>query len=73
MPNLTELLSIMCKKAIVTSLQYVKHDKHHNDTQHNGRVFAACHILALYAECRYPECHYAECRGANLKTLSRLG
>jgi len=27
-------------------------------------MYAECHKLALYAECRYAECHYAKCRYA---------
>jgi hypothetical protein len=48
-------------------------DTQHNDTQHNGGVvllrviyakcylYAECHVLAFYAQCRYAECRYAEC------------
>jgi hypothetical protein len=33
-------------------------------------IYAECHMLVLYAECRYARCSYAECRGAQIITLS---
>jgi hypothetical protein len=31
-----------------------------------SKIYAICHIQALYIECYYAGCRYAECRGAIL-------
>jgi hypothetical protein len=36
-------------------------------------IYAECHMLASFAECRYAECHYAECHNAECRYAERRG
>jgi hypothetical protein len=35
-------------------------------------IYAECHNLPHYAECRYAECHYAECRYAKCRGARKI-